>query len=182
MEVRGLSLVLDEDVEALMRSMGDEDFRKDATGVGLLWEPATALLCDFLQTCAAALLREASVLELGAGLGVAGMLCAKLGASNVVLSDYHPVVLARLHSNVSLNFGSEPMCSVVELPWGESTGCAHLHSLLIGADLAVTERAALKLAATAKARLACDGAFLYAHQERRAVVLAADRSVSREVS
>lgn len=146
-----------------------EDFSKDSTGIGLLWEPATNLLCEYLETCCAALLHDANVLELGAGLGVAGMLCAVIGAGSVTLSDYHPAVLESLRRNVQRNFGTNSCCKVDHLSWGSpQTGDAS-HALLIGADLCVSERSAVLLAATVRSRLAKGGVFMYAHQERRAI-------------
>jgi predicted nicotinamide N-methyase len=44
----------------------------------------------------------ADVLELGAGCGVAGFLCAKLGAKRVTFTDYLPGLLANLDASVAL--------------------------------------------------------------------------------
>ena len=46
-----------------------------------------------------------NVLELGAGAGLVGMVCKKLGAKKVVLSD-HPNAIALLRKNVQRNFHS----------------------------------------------------------------------------
>lgn len=46
--------------------------------------------------------RGADVLELGAGCGVAGFLCAKLGAKRVTFTDYLPGLLANLDASVAL--------------------------------------------------------------------------------
>ena len=178
--VRGLALELDEPAGP-GASIASEDAKKDATGVGLLWEAATNMLCDYLETCMCESLRAAdSVLELGAGLGVPGMLCATLGAPRVVLSDYHPLVLARLVSNVRRNAAAS-VCTVEDLAWGTPAAATPHHQLLIGADLGVSERAASLLAATVRAHMAPGGVFLYAHQERRAVTRGADGCISREV-
>ena len=79
------------------------------------------------------------VLELGAGTGVLGSLCAKLGAASVTVTDLATSV-PLIELNLSLNFGCAPQCSTnasdtmqcegrvttspvipvaMALPWGE---------------------------------------------------------------
>ncbi|CAM9106648.1 unnamed protein product [Scytosiphon promiscuus] len=97
-------------------SAGASDTRKQAAGaffsfrvanrdneVGLrVWEAGRALA----EFCLAhsGLLEGKRVLELGAGIGMTGMAAAACcGASEVVLTDYAPRVLANLHFNVEIN-------------------------------------------------------------------------------
>jgi hypothetical protein len=170
--LRGLSLEIDEPAggSSWNRVLRPEDILKDGTGVGQLWEGATNVLCDYLETHPAWLGGAGTVFELGAGIGVPGMLCASLGASSVTLTDYHPLVLSRLQTNLQRNPHITSRCTVEEVAWG-SVGAAQHHQLLLGADLAVSERGAAQLAETVLARIAPGGVFIYAHEERRAVML-----------
>ncbi|ORX76781.1 hypothetical protein K493DRAFT_317715 [Basidiobolus meristosporus CBS 931.73] len=58
------------------------------------------------------------ILELGCGTGLAGLMCAKLGASHVMLTDYHPSVLDNVRINVNRN-ECEEICQVQKLDWWE---------------------------------------------------------------
>lgn len=84
-----------------------------------LW-PAAAGMCFFLETAYGDALRGESVVELGAGTGMAGVMAARFGA-RVTLTDL-PHVLPNLQSNVDLNVAEVEACggslSVVPLRWG----------------------------------------------------------------
>ncbi|KAK9762696.1 hypothetical protein K7432_011315 [Basidiobolus ranarum] len=58
------------------------------------------------------------ILELGCGTGLAGLMCAKLGASHVTMTDYHPSVLDNVQINIDLSGYSE-ICQVRKLDWWE---------------------------------------------------------------
>jgi hypothetical protein len=65
--------------------------------------------------------RDESVLELGAGSGLAGIVAAKAGAREVAITDYPaPAVLANLRANVTRNLAPEMRrrCRVVGHEWG----------------------------------------------------------------
>ena len=167
--MRGLSVQLDEpagssDANSEVR-LRPEDLLKDGTGIGQLWD-ATNMLCDYVEAHPDWLGSVDSVIELGAGLGIPGMLSASLGARSVVLSDYHPLVLARLRANLKANPLIAARCTVEEVAWGQLAEGGVRHNLLLGADLAISERAASLLAATATALAAQGGVFVYAHQAR----------------
>lgn len=76
-----------------------------ATWAGtVLWRAATRLvdvLLDDTSIC-----HEARVIELGSGLGVPGMVAARLGARMVVLTEQESLV-ELLQRNVATNFGPE---------------------------------------------------------------------------
>ena len=172
------------------------DASLDATGVGLVWEAATDLLCDFLESNAEALLSlgGARAVELGSGAGVAGMVWAQMCGrcewtgirwplesdrnARVRLTDYHPTVLQRLERSLYLN-GLENVCEVERLAWGDAAPRARAQ-LVFGSELAVSEAAAAALAATLDALLTPRGLFLYAHTDRRAIFRGADGELCRE--
>ena len=177
-EQHGLTLELDEPPGSSTQ-LAPDDHAKDGTGVGQVWQAATDLLCEWLESCPQFVLRQRSCLELGAGLGVAGMLVARMG-TDVTITDYHPLVLSRLQANVSLN-GLDAAASVECLEWGAVIGAERQRfSLIIGADLAFAERSAALLAQTAQEQLSEVGVFVYAHQERRAIFMGSDGEVKRE--
>ena len=70
-------------------------------------------------------IRDRDVLELGAGVGVVGLVCASLGARSVTLTDRDEAALALMHTNVRLNgyydatAVSECEVSVERLDWGD---------------------------------------------------------------
>jgi len=161
-------------------NLSHADFVKDGTGVGQVWQAATDILCDFLESFPS-VVDVPSVLELGAGVGVPGLLAARLGARRVVLTDYQPHVLARLRQNVAAN-QLERACAVEHLSWGELPDSAERYQLLMGADLAATSRSASLLAATVARLLEAGGVWIYAHNERKAVYRAADGSVQTEAT
>ncbi|KAK6526269.1 nicotinamide n-methyltransferase [Orbilia ellipsospora] len=65
----------------------------------LLWN-ASRVCANYIESHASELVRSKTVLEFGAGAGLPGLLCAGLGASIVVLSDYpDPDLLSNLEYN-----------------------------------------------------------------------------------
>jgi len=112
----------------------------DLTGQ-IVW-PAARLLSLYLvlnpDTC-----RSRSVLELGAGAGLAGLVAAKLSAdpSRVTLTDNNLLVLELLQRNVDVNFSDEtvkPHCC--KLCWGdesldEFSDKYGSYDLILGADV-----------------------------------------------
>jgi predicted nicotinamide N-methyase len=75
---------------------------QEAVG-GILW-PSAVVLSNYLIK-EAHLVRGKSVVEIGAGVGLAGLVAASLGAHSVVLSDGYDKMLENLQTNIELNTG-----------------------------------------------------------------------------
>lgn len=82
----------------------DSDETAQSTGV-TLWKAAPRLSAFLMENEAATndFVRGKSVLELGAGLGLCGMVAHHLGASSVVLTDADTITLERMRTNLSEN-------------------------------------------------------------------------------
>lgn len=76
-------------------------------------------------------------MELGTGTGLVGLVCAKLGARSITLTDYHPSVLATVARNVQENALSISQVTVAKLDWREvdSALLSDPYDVLIGSDL-----------------------------------------------
>mmetsp|Transcript_72417 Transcript_72417/g.120705 ORF Transcript_72417/g.120705 Transcript_72417/m.120705 type:complete len:302 (+) Transcript_72417:235-1140(+) len=175
----GLSLQIDPPLGQthVLHALDPAEMLKDGTGIGQVWE-ASEILCEYLVKYPSVVQNVESILELGAGVGVPGLLAARLGANRVILTDYHAVVLSRLTANLARN-GLSERCQVASLEWG-SCASRSRHSLLLGADLAATRASALLLASTVRAMLADGGVWLYAHHERFAVFRNSDGEIAFE--
>ena len=101
---------------------------------GLGWRPwrGALVLADLLP----ALIPGRRVLELGAGLGLAGLVAAKLGAASVVLTDSVPALSAAQADNVAQN-GLETVVRVTHLDWDDAEPCTACHEAecVIGSDV-----------------------------------------------
>lgn len=83
--------------------------------VGFLMWPAALILGRVLRSHCENLLIGRSVHELGAGLGLSGLVAA-CAASSVVLSDFNPIVVANLNESIELN-GLSANCAACNLNW-----------------------------------------------------------------
>lgn len=88
-----------------------------------LWR-AAPLLCEYMLRNADADIQGRNVLELGAGLGLCGILAHKLGANHVLLSDGDTETLQEMRHNVKLatsNGGASPGTNIQcqQLVWGK---------------------------------------------------------------
>ena len=155
----------------------------DATGLDL-WRGATALASVLEEEDVAG----RTVVELGAGCGLPGLLAAKLGASAVLLTDKDPAVVEALRLSVAAN-GLGDVCSVEELVYGAAAPASHL---VLAADalyltcqvdlLVMTIMTALNRIPPIDVLMKPDacGACLLAHEPRRAWKLDADRNPVQE--
>lgn len=102
--ISGKPLLIQEDYEA-----------SDGTG-GTVWDGST-VLAKYLEASLADALSGLTVLEVGCGVGVAGLAAAALGAGHVILTDL-PYALDNTRAVVKANAASVPgRISVVELDW-----------------------------------------------------------------
>ncbi|KAI8352100.1 putative methyltransferase-domain-containing protein [Blakeslea trispora] len=67
------------------------------------WGAAPMMAKKLLQENIIPHLADASVLELGTGTGMVGLVCDYLGAAEVHVTDYHPRVLENVAYNIQLN-------------------------------------------------------------------------------
>ncbi|XWS73636.1 hypothetical protein CRYUN_Cryun02cG0145400 [Craigia yunnanensis] len=93
----------------------------DLTGQ-LVW-PGAMLLNDYLSKNAE-MLQGCSMIELGSGVGITGMLCSRF-CHQILLTDHNEEVLKILRRNIELNSSSEnPSCCAAleaeKLEWGNS--------------------------------------------------------------
>jgi predicted nicotinamide N-methyase len=149
----------DEDVKAKVRMLGmpSDIGTFDLGGVhltgGRVWAGSVILarwlasLClsgNFISASEKLVLGPGPVLELGSGLGLAGLTLAKLG-HKVVLSDREPVILEKLQEHIEVNC-TQDKCRVLNLDWAQA-GEARLRRILkaqnfsavMGADVIYSE-------------------------------------------
>ncbi|XP_052183887.1 uncharacterized protein LOC127795913 isoform X1 [Diospyros lotus] len=111
----------------------------DLTGQ-LVW-PGAKLLNNYISQTPE-MLRGCSVIELGSGVGVTGILCSKF-CHDVVLTDHNEEVLKILKKNIELHSSSESTGLIAEkLEWGNSHDLNQIlerhpegFDLVLGADI-----------------------------------------------
>lgn len=164
-------------VEVLARPLRIRMSSHDDVGTRL-W-PAEPVIARWLLAHRASLLEGRRVLEIGAGLAVAGIAIARF-AKQVTLSDFHVPILRHLRQSLRLNgimaksadSVTSPDVTVAHLDWSEllaSGGATPVASdesdlpnavslgpfdTIFGADIAVSERDCLGVAAVLDACLA----------------------------
>ena len=115
----------------------------------------------------------ATVLELGAGLGVPGLIAGRQ-AQRLILTDNNPEVLHRLAATVALNLPlMRASASVQHLEWGASHVPAALRGtvdVLLASDCVYSAEATARLLETAVALLAPGGRLLLSYVSRWAHV------------
>ena len=144
---------------------GDEP---DFTGLAV-W-PASTFLCRFLLSRPGmALIVDKRVVELGAGLGIPGLVAAEF-ASVTELTDNNMLVVARLADSIALNTARmQGEVSASELAWGlENLPQARrgLADVVIGSDLVYSCQSVALLLDTADALLKPGGVFVLSYISR----------------
>ncbi|GIL55067.1 hypothetical protein Vafri_10583 [Volvox africanus] len=105
-----------------------------------LWPAAWCLARYLLSDPGAELLhRAAAVVELGAGLGLPGIIAAKVGARSVTLTDL-PQALPLLAANVELNNVAN-ICQTAVLDWAQMASATCCSSATVGSLNPVTTAA-----------------------------------------
>ncbi|PSC67978.1 lysine methyltransferase METTL21B [Micractinium conductrix] len=142
--------------------------------IGLDIWPASIALGRYLSAHRQLVAGQA-VLEVGAGVGLVGLLCAQLGAGSVLLTDNEPAVLSLLEGNAALN-GQQARCAVLRLDWRrpEAALAAEQRAtwrLVVAVDVLYTSAVAEPLLDTLLLALHPEGVALVGHQVRRAIVL-----------
>eukprot|EP01119_Soliformovum_irregulare_P019559 TRINITY_DN6221_c0_g1_i1.p1 TRINITY_DN6221_c0_g1~~TRINITY_DN6221_c0_g1_i1.p1 ORF type:complete len:236 (-),score=35.29 TRINITY_DN6221_c0_g1_i1:6-713(-) len=131
----------------------------------MIW-PAAEILCHFLlRDAGRRMIKGKSILEVGAGQGLCGML-ASYWAKSVILSDYDDPSLELLETNVEENFSSDesrshrPQCQ--KLIWGNSISMEEIKQLhgpfdtIIGSDIIYYKAAVKPLLQTIRLLLSDD--------------------------
>jgi len=120
------TFLLPDEVTITLHGMKAENGQTlDSTGL-TLWK-ASHEMCSFL-TCHSNLVKQKTVLELGAGLGLCGILCHHLEAANVVLTDGDTNTLTNMRNNVTNNITATSRSSTLkischQLRWGRNLDC-----------------------------------------------------------
>jgi len=97
--------------EYILRIVCEEDDifsdKIPSKSTGLVIWPAAEVLCRYMMAFAKPnFFSDKNVLELGAGLGLCGMLSSLLGSPKVVMTDRSDEVLHLLSININRNFSS----------------------------------------------------------------------------
>nr|PNR56969.1 hypothetical protein PHYPA_003962 [Physcomitrium patens] len=127
----------------------------DLTGQ-LVW-PGAGILNDYLVSHSN-VLDGVSVIELGSGVGLNGLLCARY-SRHVVMTDHNTTVLKVMKKNVELQGDTlQSKVDCEELDWGNEVHVGHIKEtypdgfdLILGADICYHQSAVKPLFATVKA-------------------------------
>uniref|UniRef100_A0A7S4Q5D6 Calmodulin-lysine N-methyltransferase n=1 Tax=Alexandrium monilatum TaxID=311494 RepID=A0A7S4Q5D6_9DINO len=144
-------------------------------GIGFRVWRAALILCRYLEqeeSVGGGPVRGRSVLELGSGAGLVGLLCAHLGAAAVTLSDQETVLPITRH-NAELNRPSLATGAVVrvqEVHWGRDVRRVlprGSFDLIVGSDLTFFEHLHRQLLLTLLQIISEDTEVLLAHARRK---------------
>eukprot|EP00929_Paragymnodinium_shiwhaense_P020337 TRINITY_DN13599_c0_g1_i16.p1 TRINITY_DN13599_c0_g1~~TRINITY_DN13599_c0_g1_i16.p1 ORF type:complete len:259 (+),score=30.29 TRINITY_DN13599_c0_g1_i16:456-1232(+) len=173
---------------------GDQEFRmleydasqtslelEDDMPVGAAAWPVALQWCEHLGDCAKELLaKDDKILELGAGIGVVGIVLAALCGCRAVITDNSDPCLQIMRVNVQLNRGAllaasgedawdetAPVVEVERLSFGEkSLNTGHGYKLIVASDVCYSERLVEPLFATVASSLMKEGQFLLGYASR----------------
>ena len=144
-------------------SLREQEDYEVSTGTSI-WK-GSEILCDYLIAHPDRI-RGKRVLELGAGVGLCGIVCAKLlGAAAVQLTDGDHVVLRNLRRNATSN-GLDTNAACRQLIWGDSKAAEFekIHGqfdAILATDCVYVTKSVRPLFETVQRLLAPGGAFLF---------------------
>jgi predicted nicotinamide N-methyase len=161
----------------LVGRRADEAQTLSSTGL-TLWR-AAPILCNHLISNSESLVKNKTILELGAGMGLCGLLAAILGASTVFLSDGDSDSLSNMRGNIERNVDLIPSSASLhslQLKWGlkleEFKRKCNLQTsdgrfdLIMGSDIIYVESILDPLFETVEALLCPSGSFVLAYARR----------------
>lgn len=155
---RDLRLALVKDVEALITDPEDED---KVPCWAEIWPAARGLAAFIWEQCR---FDGELVLELGAGLGLPGVVCGLKGAW-ITFSDFNPLALEISAQNARLNGLSRYDCMLGD--W-RSFPAGKKFDWIVGSDIFYDPRLNIHLARVIEDCLAREGRLLMAHPGRKA--------------
>lgn len=146
--------------KAIDRFINSEDIFRDFPLWSKVWQ-ASLILADAV----AAMPATGSVLELGAGMGLVGVVAAAFG-HRITITEYNDDALAFIHANAHLNHVPNP--DIVKLDWfrPELSGT---YDLIIGSELVYREADYHPLRRLFQTLLKPDGRILLAAEMRKTI-------------
>jgi hypothetical protein len=151
-------------------ALGSADQRAASMGHDL-W-PAAALLCAFLQRVRrsewAGLALGDSVIELGAGTGLVGLMAAR-GAGRVDVTDGDPYVVAALRETIAAHHSESACCiRALYIDWSQPSSYADAgpYDSVVASDITFLESAPPRVLACIASLLRVGGLAFIAHVER----------------
>ena len=146
----------------LKKKPEDEDFKDEQIPYWAdLW-PSAIALSEFLVDNSK-LVKDKSVLEIGCGLGLVGIVAAKLGGL-VTLTDYLPAALEFAEYNWKLNFKTK--ADVQLLDWRKPQNILPV-DVLLASDIAYESRSFKPLLKALKVLVKKDGLILIGEPNRK---------------
>lgn len=126
-----LDQTIDELFAALERGGNPELLEKLCPYFGTVW-PAARALSEYLVETSSQRLFGKSVFEIGCGLAVPSLVCARLGA-HVTATDFHPDILSFLKPNLEMNHLSGVLYR--EVDWMNFDSRNQRYDWVIGSDI-----------------------------------------------
>eukprot|EP00890_Picochlorum_soloecismus_P001884 jgi/Picsp_1/2697/NSC_00927-R1_nicotinamide n-methyltransferase nnt1 len=138
-----------------------------------IW-PAAIILCQYLERHWSQLIKGQSVIELGAGIGLPCLLCARMGASKAVITDYDPKVVSHVSENAK-KCSVPDLCQGLRLDWTkcdkDAAGHEQSYGVVLAADILYDGGIVKDLVDTVEYVMEPSGLLLISHQQRRSLVL-----------